>query len=334
MADGYIPQPVLTSAPPEGKTVIEVTIRLNRGPVVRGVVLDHSGKPLQDAAVFAVGPTGLHLAAGQAWRIDGNDEFARPVRTDEQGRFELPAGEATSLAVSHAGFDAWPAAIPPSGELTIQLPEPARVEIEIDIDGADRESVIFYQLLANDVPEFAGMRSSREVSIANPGKLSLAGLTPGKYQLCRNVMNRLKGIGKGAMLERQYFELQPGESKVIHFVREQGARVRGKVVWQADPKVMGIVISIQEKPEQDEQEWPTVYASQTADADGAFLTERIAPGTYLLVAEAYTPLEGPPQRLSTGRPVPSHWAQIKIDVPTDGELNVSELVLKRIPSSE
>jgi hypothetical protein len=65
------------------------------------------------------------------------------VRTDAQGRFELATGGAISLGLSHARLDAWPVAIPPRGEITIRLPEPARVDIELDIDGADRESVIF-----------------------------------------------------------------------------------------------------------------------------------------------------------------------------------------------
>ena len=184
LADGYIPQPVITSAPPDDKDEIEVAIRLKRGPKVRGVVLDHAGKPVKDAAVFAIGPTGVNLAGGQA-----RDDEAQAARTDADGRFELPTGEAKSLAVSHANFDAWPAAIPAEGEVTIRLPEPARVDIELAIDGADKESVIFYQLLTQGRPEFAGVRLERDVKIANPGNLSLAALPPGKYQLCRNVMN-------------------------------------------------------------------------------------------------------------------------------------------------
>jgi len=58
LADGYIPQPVITSAPPDDVDEMEVVIRLRRGPKVRGVVLDHIGKPVKDAAVFALGPTG------------------------------------------------------------------------------------------------------------------------------------------------------------------------------------------------------------------------------------------------------------------------------------
>jgi hypothetical protein len=259
------------------------------------------------------------------------------VQTDEQGRFELPTGEAKSLAVSHPQFDAWPAAIPDRGEVTVRLPEPARVEIDLDIEGADKESVIFYQLLMHDVPEFAGLQSSREMKIANPGKLSLAALPPGKYQLCRNVMNRLGEIGTGAMLERQFFELKAGDSKSIQFVRQQGARVSGKATWPADSKLMGIVVSVRSRLAQkspfDEHEWTTIYASQTAEADGSFRTERILPGKYVLVAEAYAPL-APEDRFHTGLIVPSHRAQVTIDVPVDGELTVADLALKPSATSE
>jgi hypothetical protein len=125
--------------------------------------------------------------------------------------------------------------------------------------------------------------------------------------------------------------LKAGEIKAISFVREKGARVRGKATWPADTKLMGIVISVRseksEKSPFDKHEWTTTYASQTAAADGAFLTERIAPGKYLLVAEAYTPLT-PEQRFRTGLISPSHRTEVKIDVPADGELKVGDLDLK------
>jgi hypothetical protein len=79
-------------------------------------------------------------------------------------------------------------------------------------------------------------------------------------------------------------------------------------------------------------EWTTTYASQTAAADGTFLTERIARGRYVLVAEAYTPLS-PEQRFG-GLPRPSHRAQIVIDVPADGELAVPDLALKPVAAGE
>ncbi len=233
LADGYIPQPVISSAPPADKDEIEVVIRLKRGPTVRGVVLDHLGHPVQDAAVFAVGPTGINLAAGQASSsIGGSDSGAQPVRTGADGRFELPAGDAKLLAVSHSTLDAWPTEIPADGEVTVRLPKPARVDIELDIDGADKESIIFYQFLTAGRQEFKGVRLEREVTIANPGRLSLAALPPGRYQLSRNVMNNLGEVGMGAMLEREFFELEAGETKIVRLVRATGARVRGRAIGQ------------------------------------------------------------------------------------------------------
>ena len=149
--------------------------------------------------------------------------------------------------------------------------------------------------------------------------------------------NRLGEIGTGAMLERQFFELKAGETRSIHFVREKGARIRGKATWPADTKLMGIVISVRsekaEKSPFDEHEWTTTYASQTAAADGTFLTERIAPGKYLLVADAYTPLT-PRRRFRTGLIGPSHRVQVTIDVPAGGELKAGDLALKPVRAGE
>ena len=337
IADGYEPQPVVASAPAADKKEFEVTIRLKRGSVVRGVVIDDAGNPVKKASVFAIGPTGLNLAGGNAISTNGgNDVEAQPVRTDEKGRFEISVGEAKSLAVSHTTIDAWPAAIPASGDLTIRLPKAAQVEVELAIDGAEKESTIFYQLLTSGRPEFDRLQSTRELKITNPGKLTLPALPPGRYQLSRNVMNRLGQMGFGKMLERQFFELKAGEMKSIKFVRETGARVRGKVTWPAEAKLMGTVVSVRglvdQKSPFDEHAWPVVYASHVVGKDGSFQTERISPGKYLLVAKAYTVLT-PEQQVRSGFVGPSHGAEMKIDVTADGELTVNELVLKSIKAN-
>ena len=334
VADGYVPQPVMTSAPPAGKNEVDVTIRLKRGPIVRGVVIDDAGHPVKKASVFAIGPTGLNLAGGHAILTNGgNDVEVKAVRTDELGRFEISVGEAKSLAVSHATIDAWPAAIPASGDLTIRLPKPAQVEVELAIDGAGKESTIFYQLLTSGRPEFHRLQSERELKMTNPGKLTLPALPPGRYQLSRNVMNRLGQMGFGKMLERQFFELKSGEAKTIKFVRETGSRVRGKVTWPAKAKLMGTVVSVRGMVDQkspfDEHDWPVVYASHVVGKDGSFQTERISPGKYLLVAKAYTVLT-PEQQVRSGFVGPSLGAQLEIDVTPEGELTVDDLVLKPI----
>lgn len=330
VADGYIPQPILTSAPPADKTAIEVSIRLKRGAIVRGVVLDHAGQPLKAAAVFAVGPIALNLAAGQAWTQESasnvKNESAQRAVTDERGRFELPLGGAKALAVTHATLDAWCVPVPDGGEVTIKLPEPARVDVDLDIDGADKESVIFYQCLTHLMgPEFTTVRVARNLICANPGKLSLASLTPGKYQLVRKAAT-------GAMLERHMFELQPGETKSIDYIREKGARVRGKVTWPANTKLDSVIVAVRSeksvKSPFDNYEFTTTYASHGVGEDGKFLTERLAPGKYVLEAYAFSPLTDK-QRFRTGAIAPSHHAaSVNIEVPDNGEFAVPDLVLK------
>lgn len=336
LADGYIPQPVITAQPPADKDEIVVTLRLKRGRLVRGEVLDHAGKPVKGAAVFAIGPTLLYLAAGEAWSSLGEkDNEAKPVHTDDAGRFELPAGEATSVGVSHVSFDAWPAEIPAEGDLLIKLPQPARVDVELDIEGAAKDSAVFYQLLTEKTPGFGRLQSMRELSIANGGKLTLAALPPGKYQFCRNVMNRLPDMGVGAMLDREFIEIKAGETTSIRWVRDKGARLRGKVVLPAATEMSGVIVSVKAekavKDPFDGHEWQTIYSSQVAAKDGMFLTERIAPGTYLVKADGYKKKK-PEDHLSgrLGLTAPSHGASIKVEVPAEGELVVEGLLLKPV----
>src|SRR5215467_2255033 len=96
LADGYVPEPVLSEAPPAGKDRIETVIRLKKGRTVRGRVVDSRGKPVKDASVFAVRSVGLTLAGGRAVNsFDGEeDRTVRGAKTDSEGRFELPVSVA------------------------------------------------------------------------------------------------------------------------------------------------------------------------------------------------------------------------------------------------
>jgi len=334
LADGYISQPVITARPPGDKDTIDVTLRMIRGRHVSGVVLDHTGKPVKGAAVFAIGPTHLNLAAGRAWTTWGEpDDNPKPVTTDDAGKFELPAGEAKRVAVSHSSLDAWPAAIPAEGPVKITLPEPARVEVTMDIEGADKDARVFYQLLTQGVEEFVGLQSTRETKIASGGKLTLAALPPGRYQFCRMVTNRLREFGSQPMLERQFIELKSGETTKINWVRDRGARVRGKVTWPADRALDGVIVSIRAEQDVkdpfDGHDWRTVYASHVAATDGTFLTERIAPGSYLARAEAYEPRK-PEDRARLGHTAPSLVGELKIEVPAEGELKLPDLPLVEV----
>ena len=160
----------------------------------------------------------------------------------------------------------------------------------------------------------------------------LAAMTPGKYQICRQKMNRVGQHGIGAMLDREFFELKPGETKTIRYVRENGARLLGKITWPQGGELAGIIVSVlREEMEKDHfggHEWQATYASRTTAKDGTFHTERISPGRYRLLAEAYTPLTDR-QRVRTGEIVPTYRAETTVEVPQTGEVVVPDLMLKK-----
>ena len=320
---------MISQAPAAGKKSIEVTIRLKRGRLVHGRVLDHNGKPVKGAAVFACGPIRINLYGGTAINHFGaNNKNTKPVYTDEDGRFELPAGEATSLAVSYKYLDVWTMPLPKKGEVIFKLPAPAKIKIFYDIPGGNDKEEIFYQLLTHLNPPFPGVESTRNIPIKNGESLTLPAMAPGKYQICRHKTLQLSNIGIGEMLNREFFELKPGETKEIHFVRKSGATLLGKITWPYKTKLSGIIVSVVSekriKDPFDNHEYQTVYASCKATAEGKFKTERIPPGRYLLRAEAYVPLTDQ-QRFSTGFVNPVYRSEKIIEIPETGEVVIPDL---------
>ena len=124
LADGYVPQPVLSEAPPAGKDRIETVIRLKKGRTVRGRVLDHLGKPVKDASVFAVRSNGLTLAGGRAVNsFDGEeDRTVRGAKTDSEGRFELALSIAAGQGRRTGDPPASTTTRPSDCSITIELP--------------------------------------------------------------------------------------------------------------------------------------------------------------------------------------------------------------------
>jgi hypothetical protein len=303
--------------------------------------LDHLGRPVAGATVFAAG-RGINLYGGKAYGHDDEEDRTRVgVRTDELGGFEIAAGDSTRLAVSCDTLDAWAAEIPDGSEqVAIVLPEPARVEIAYDIEGSDEEGEVFYQFLSHFVPELIGVDSTRRLPIKNGGRLELASLPPGKYQFCRYRMLRYGSMGTSAMLDRVFIELAPGEKRTIEFVRASGAPVRGTVTWPEGVELDGIIVSIDaetaEKNPFSEHEYTTTFDRRLAGeyenhqlqgTTAEFLTERIATGRYVIRAEGFAPLSEE-QQFRTGLVGPSHTATATIVVPEDGDPPQVELRLE------
>jgi len=337
LADGYEPMPILAMKPPKGKESIEVTLRLTRGRVIRGTVLDHEGKPLAGAGVFRIGPTGLRLKAGNALKSYGDgeiDDSANPAITDAKGRFELRAGGVDRIAVSDVTLDAWPFAIPedPDEKIVIRLPEAATMTIEFDIDGAVEEDEIFFQTLRFREELWRGLEVTAQQPIKNGGTITMKGLVPGPYQFARNKSIRLGGMGIGAFIGRTFVDLRPGESQTLKFVRPKGARLVGEVDLPDGVKLYGTLIKVKSAKKMidptDGKERDVEVAGVALKEDGTYETERIAPGKYIVTAEAYAEPDEK-DRFRSGRMGPNFTAQAEIDVPAGGgPVRVGKMKLK------
>jgi hypothetical protein len=278
LADGYIPQPVLSEAPRAGKERIETVIRLKKGRTVRGRVLDHLGKPVKDVSVFAIRSISLTLAGGKAVNsFDGEeDKTVRGVKTDAGGRFELsvgdppapgrPAGDQAAsdgnaapaagkrpgLVVASPALDAWPAPLPEGdAEAIIRLPAPTQVEIRYDIEGSDEEATVFLQSVMHGVEAWKGFEIIRHIPISNKGRVELSSLPPGRYQFARSRTLRHGTIGQGRFLDRQFVEVASDRTTTISFERPKGARLKGSVEWDEVTRLTGVIISVCKVPAPD-----------------------------------------------------------------------------------
>jgi hypothetical protein len=222
LAEGCLPQPILSEAPRAGEVRIETVIRLKKGRIVRGRVLDYLGNPVKDASVFGVRSNGMTLVGGRAVNsFDGEeDRTVRGAKTDSEGRFELalsvamgqgrPAGDpppypdiTPGMAISSSALDAWPVPLPEGDtEAVIRLPSPTRVEIRYDIKGSDEEASVFVQSVMHDVDAWKGFEIVRHFPIRNQGRVELTSLPPGRYQFARSRMIRHGNIGQGYFLDR------------------------------------------------------------------------------------------------------------------------------------
>ncbi len=135
-------------------------------------------------------------------------------------------------------------------------------------------------------------------------------------------MHRLGEFGTGAMLDREFFEVKAGETKTIRWVRDKGARLRGKVTWPAGTVLAGIIVSVRaEKAEKgpfDDHEWQTTYASQDAAADGTYPDRADRAGQLPARRRGVQAADSGSSGVSTGVIGPAFRAEMKLEVPGGG----------------
>ncbi len=343
VAAGYLPQPILDKAPADGATRIDnCVVRLKRGRTIAGRVVYHDGSPAAKAAVFLVGDLSTRIRGGIALRgavgMETEDTAITKTIADADGRFTLTGGggEAKTIAVSTPRLDLWTTPAPEevaanNSEFTIKLPEPGRLLVKYDIPGGDAEAKLLLQLLqmgTGGAPTSRGAGYLREPLVANKGQVSLDNLPPGKYTLVRR---------KAYFCDRRDVVIEPGKTTTSEFVRDRGTVVEGQIVGLKEgmfahpqmigpngemPASSGAIISVRPVSVMSDFAGPDwklpVFDAFTCGPDGKFKTERLSPGQYALIAEAYLP-EPYSLYYSTGRRRPSFVGRTVVTVPESGE---------------
>ena len=368
LADGYVPQPIVELPVVPGKLVTPVTLRLKRGPTISGRVLRHDGTPAADARVFPIGPTSLNLAGGTAWRSFGPEATVDPdhlgAPTNKTGRFTIPAGEASRFAISSPTLDLFvaeapadlvrsdskdrpkkdatpddkPAAEDTPPEWTITLPAPATVNVHFEVPGALPGDVVFFQLLTHAMPGWSGAEVVQYRSLGPDGRLTLSGLTPGKYQFVRSRSLRWAGSGRGEMLDRTYLDLAPDTATPFDVVRPEGSPVTGVIEVGKEIGLAGVMLSVNSLDEVAPP-WGGPGDSILFDSrvlyDGAapltdhalpFTTEQLAPGRYRLKVDGYAPFDTS-SGFRSGLTRPVVTAQLEIKIPSMGSPDSVALTL-------
>ncbi len=329
LADGYLPQPVLTEAPTPGVTEMDVTVRLKRGREVVGKVLDGQGKPVAKTSVFLVGNRPVNLTGGRAVRgfVGGDDPTVTKTATDADGAFTLTGlgdDETWRVAVSGPTIDLWVVPAPKDHRpMEVRLPQAGRLTIKLDIPGGGPEDRFLLQMKTYEMPGWEQIDNLREPSAKNPGEVTLDAVAPGSYELTRQKFQKANGNTYNRLCDRRTVEVKAGETAVSSFVRDRGAIVEGTIEGFDPANAPGTLVTVKDgqatgKPFAIREMSLPTFDFLTVKADGHFSTERLMPGEYTIVVEVFIP-KPRDGAFRSGIDAPDFFGSAKVTVPAQGK---------------
>ncbi len=226
-AEGYLPE-VSPPLPPKGVVIHDFELKKGHGPI--GTVRLPNGPPADNAQVAVLARARL-LLKNRALVARNPDRECCLVRTDRQGKFELPAIYAVLLVACHA-----------QGYAEVQLSSVCtNLEINLEpwgtIQGtvwngkrpATNEWIAVTRILTSNEAELEYDPDSYRTLSDSQGRFILTDVPPGERYLARAYTNDSRPNWSHA----QPFNIRPGAATEIQF-GGGGRRVIGKVV-ASDP---------------------------------------------------------------------------------------------------
>ena len=330
IASGYLAQPVVDEPLSVPTAMSGLVVRLKRGETLHGTVVDHTGKPADQAKVFLAGAQPLRINDGVAENFKGSS-----ATTDVSGEFELkgfdPNGDQRIVAIAN-GLST--VLVNPSSDkpLTVQFPEPAKLQISYDIANDEAEAKLHIELKTWEVPEWKNCNVTQSPTVAQKNNIEIQ-LSPGVYDFGRWKNVRLGDMGRGVIADRRSVTLKAGESQSIDLTRPHGRSIGGEVTGMKDADVEHAMITIRsadatgDPRAMDEWKLPIFDVVACTQDDPHFKTAALEPGTYTLVVEAWR-RESREQGFRSGIRLPAFTATRKVTVLPDQDPDAVTLELK------
>ncbi len=307
----FTPNPALSplSAP---LRMTNFLVRMQKGGDLRGVVVDHAGKPLPDIHVYLV-ETDFSLRDG----VPGSLSKGSTAATDSAGHFTLPGGNGTEQKVLFASPDghmAWVAPkVEPGREATVSLPQPATLIVRYDIpdDAPVAQVILNFESFKLDPAIWKGISLGLNPLVTNRAELVLTNLTPGPYHLLRRKMLTVGGTARGggapgrriAWLQDASVFLEPGQTQRVDWVRPPGQAIRGQVAGIAEAGALGAYVYAFSAQSTNAPADMVIHDrpldALTCGKDGQFHTAQLSPGACTVVALAF---KEPASPVSRGEP--------------------------------
>jgi hypothetical protein len=311
IADGYLPEPVTGVM---GQPAFDdMVVRLSRGGTLRGTILDYDGKPAAGATVYLAGAQPVSLRDGKPETFGGST-----AKTDDKGVFKLrgmPRETSTVIIVAQS-VRPWPVEVKNLDEpIEVKLPEPGKLRVRYDIEGAAAEGTIHLHIKSWEMPGWKGVDSYDHPKVKNGGEVVLDHLAPGIYDFARAVQAGHHGL----FADRTTVVIESGKMAEAGFVRKEGAQVSGKIAGVDENAKIESATATVLPPDKAGAERATfgLLVDAVGLVDGKFKTPKLLPGDYVVNVDVYLP-EPPSQVYRSGLQMPDYSGKQTVTVPARG----------------